>query len=194
MILRVVGAEQHRREALEKAYLFGNRSRALPAPAHLQYASLTEGRTLDMRDLPNKFTNGGSLNVIQIWIFLKNLIVVPSGPDAVGVSWLELFAKFAKEGGCLDRNLHVSMARKMPSTKQALALFTKTVRFVVSLCMSPAEAMLFTACRNSSLRLLPAGINSFMPCVNFLPCWGGENPPQTSCFAFFLSALVSHST
>ena len=194
MILRVVAEEKKRRELLEKAYLFGNRSRALPVPTQLPYACIGEGRTLDIRELPRKYCGGDSLNLVQIWIFLKNLIVAPSGAEGIGVSWLELFAKFDKEGGVLDRDTSVVFARKLPSSKQAIALFIKTVRFVVSLCMSPSEAMLFTACRSNLLRLLPAGINSFTPCVNFLPCWGNAAAQGVMLRILAYSTRITHNT
>ena len=54
--------------------------------------------------------------------------------------------------------------------------------------------MLFTACRSNSLRLLPAGINSFTPCVNFLPCWGNAVAQGVMLRILEYSTRITHNT
>ena len=143
VILRVTRAHRDRRRIanLEAAGgLLGCNRTTIVAASQWQYPSIPEGRRVHLRPLPSDMDN--NILVQQIWHFINNLIIKPTGDTGAGVAWIELLAKFEHDGGCVQIQGGGKIIRA--SFRAIFLLFKRKVKQVVSICADADDHILFT--------------------------------------------------
>ena len=102
----------------------------------------------------------GGLAFCNVWCFLSHIKLQPVVFPQQGVSWIELFCLFELLGGKLQHDLSAAAAAR-PSLRALLAIFKKSIREVVSTCLSPGDRALFAPSTRPDLRLQTVGFTNF---------------------------------
>jgi hypothetical protein len=129
-----------------------------------------------------------------VWYFLSSLRTVPTGHDRVGVTWLELLAKFEHDGGCLDKDICTPTGIVKPTLRRTLKVFKSMVLHTIRTCGNDHASLQFAACRVNTRRLGGLGFSKFTSAVSMLPCWQGVIPLRVVCYLLTLRMRVTRAT
>ena len=167
VILRVWKEVQTKREIAAKAEESGLQSKRASVPPALYYP--TGGRQIDLKPFlaPAKKDGVEGLCLLQVLYFVSNLQICHASHGGIGVTWLELLAKFEHDGGRLDPICMPRGGLVAPSLRVLLLKFKQLVKFIIQVCADDAASIAFSPCKSGYRRLRSLGFTTFIPAINF---------------------------
>ena len=111
----------------------------------------------------------------QIWVYLSPTRWAPAQANHQGVTWSELYARFAQVGGETQTKWERGQDKGRDQNKRAaLARFTKIAKRVMGTATESHVRHFFRPSKEKARRLIPLGIVTHLGAITALPQWSQE--------------------